>query len=906
MASTKQQPAREAWIQALRAADALQVQSMIQLGPPSLLSEPIPFHKHEFRRLVALNGDRVPLDDIHDIPPIHFALLQIHENQQEDGDDNDLLQVLLMAGGSKVLNTCFWGDTNLTALELAMCLNQYESIALLKAHGAMLMNENEANDDTAVPGMTPKGVSGATTNRAPSAFQQLRQFAENAGQGNKRLTITDRRQLEVASIAKHSRVKNNPLFKQFESQQPSPSTSPSPTPRRGTPEPARVTPSPTPSKSLTMATNSSSKSTPEAGGTSTDEIAKDANNEDDGKDMDEPISAPMATEAPVSSTLIGENVLHKRLLSLTSEADSEQWFDTNDEYAENRKSRQLMPVDAAFQTIIRPASPETSPADINASAYSSDASETTITTRDTSATRATSLASQRTSMVSQRTMDSDFFDREDQASNSSNSSSGSSTHQQDNNDEVHINDALDHALHTLEPQHIAPEQETEETRARDTIPDETTAPMASHTPLTDATHLQQPIIRVETQYDDDDNENDENDENDDGLALDSPVLQPHSPPLEPLAPSLAMHGLSINDNATVPESMSIKAARQAGAAYAVPGVTQQSGSDLHFADYGKLYVRVVQAQDILLPLPAKATFARCVVSDGRNDFVSSYKSFENTIGFQYECIMDTRPDMLISIGLQLRPDPHVRPLTGLSRMFTSAQRQRETLSGYVHQDEQLVGQSRFALHHMVHACNQNVHHASFDFFNSWYAKSSKERRRPADEQIIKVVGSVQVDLLYLPVTDTSNSSIPPSLQECDLALKIRQWHNTLWISGYMSVRHAGKQMWSRHFYQLIGSRLLEFDTHRNTATYERVYNVTDVTKLTVAAERTLVDLYDQRSSIIFSQDTICEDNRKGFFRIAFNDGSFFDCICDQVQDSELWVKTLKAMIGKVPLSLSFE
>lgn len=183
--------------------------------------------------------------------------------------------------------------------------------------------------------------------------------------------------------------------------------------------------------------------------------------------------------------------------------------------------------------------------------------------------------------------------------------------------------------------------------------------------------------------------------------------------------------------------------------------------------FGKLYIRIHSAQDILLPLPKLTSYVRCVVSDGEFEFMSRYELLGQKITFDYECIIDARPDMIITAALHVRPDPHVRPKTGLSKLLTSARKQRETIGGYVHPDDGAIGQTRFALGHMIQACNQKTYQASLDCFNSWYVRSSREQKRQQsmDEDILKVVGSMSMEMLYLPVTDptlvSSSDKIKP-------------------------------------------------------------------------------------------------------------------------------------------------
>ncbi|KAI8376362.1 uncharacterized protein BYT42DRAFT_384365 [Radiomyces spectabilis] len=202
--------------------------------------------------------------------------------------------------------------------------------------------------------------------------------------------------------------------------------------------------------------------------------------------------------------------------------------------------------------------------------------------------------------------------------------------------------------------------------------------------------------------------------------------------------------------------------------------------------HGKLYIRVNGVHDILVPLPAKErAYVRCIVSDGRYEYMSRYELLAQHIVFDYECMIDTHPDMILSISLHVRPDYIVKskPIT---RLFTSTRKRKESLSGYIHHEDGALGQTRFALAHMLSACYQKPYAASFHCFNAWYTRSPKERhrqRRNPNQDVLKVVGNFDVEMLYLPVSDPS-LPIPRSLRECDMAIKIRQWNETCWPLGY--------------------------------------------------------------------------------------------------------------------------
>ncbi|KAG2230750.1 hypothetical protein INT48_006338 [Thamnidium elegans] len=330
-----------------------------------------------------------------------------------------------------------------------------------------------------------------------------------------------------------------------------------------------------------------------------------------------------------------------------------------------------------------------------------------------------------------------------------------------------------------------------------------------------------------------------------------------------------------------------------------------SMSSIDTSRFGKMYIGVSGAHNMLLPLPKEITYVRCVISDGEYEYMSRYEILAPQILMDYECIIDTKPGMIITVSLHVRPDYHVKPRTGWSRWFTSIRKQKEHLSGYVHPEDGAIGQTRFAVDHMVPGCHKKTYEAHFDCFNSWYARTNRERARREqfgdDEDFLKIVGKLNVEMLYLPVSNPS--PVPRSLRECDLTLKIRQWHDTCWQSGYLSTRRQGLKIWERHYYRLIGSQLIGYTSDGLDRQVWDHYNMSDVLQLSAAADKVIVTLLEDDEKV-FSQESIHAENHKGFFRLAFPD-YHLDCVSDDLEESEEWVKTLKSMIGRVPLRLPF-
>ncbi|KAG1460882.1 hypothetical protein G6F56_005845 [Rhizopus delemar] len=173
-------------------------------------------------------------------------------------------------------------------------------------------------------------------------------------------------------------------------------------------------------------------------------------------------------------------------------------------------------------------------------------------------------------------------------------------------------------------------------------------------------------------------------------------------------------------------------------------------------DYkGKFRLRIHSIQDILLPMPKDRSFVRCVVSDGRFEYMSRYEVLSQNIKFDYECLIDTHPDMIITLSLHVRPDYIMKSRKPFSRLFTSRKKKKESLSSYVNKEDGAIGQARFALNHMLPACNETEYDTGLSCFNSWYSKSFKEKRRQKkkNQDVLKVVANFDTSMIYLPHQD---------------------------------------------------------------------------------------------------------------------------------------------------------
>lgn len=197
---------------------------------------------------------------------------------------------------------------------------------------------------------------------------------------------------------------------------------------------------------------------------------------------------------------------------------------------------------------------------------------------------------------------------------------------------------------------------------------------------------------------------------------------------------------------------------------------EKRSSCITSSKHGKMYISLSGAHHVLLPVPKEPTYVRCIISNGEYEYMSGYELLSHQITLDYECVIDTKPGMIVTVSLHVRQDQHVKPKSGWSKWFTSIRKQKEHLSGYVYPDDGAIGQTKFAVDHMVPGCYKKIYQSYFDCFNSWYARTYQERARREkfgdEEDFLKIAGKLNVSMLYLPVSSPSVVSVNMRRKEC--------------------------------------------------------------------------------------------------------------------------------------------
>ncbi|KAG2172088.1 hypothetical protein INT43_001565 [Umbelopsis isabellina] len=362
------------------------------------------------------------------------------------------------------------------------------------------------------------------------------------------------------------------------------------------------------------------------------------------------------------------------------------------------------------------------------------------------------------------------------------------------------------------------------------------------------------------------------------------------------------------------------------------------------ASRGRLYLKVVAAQDLDFPFPAKDMEARCVLNEGTYEYASPTSRLSRNTEFGHEFKLETHDFLDFTITIHVNtPD---RNTTTLSRLLSTQRKGRtDGLSKYINSEDGALAQVRISFQDIMSECKSKICTATFHLVNGWYKDSTspllagrnRTARRPIRE---KVVGKLLVKLAYLPGVDPKCSaisqkySLPPSLEACEEALNIRRWHETCWHAGYMSQQGGDLNFWRRRFYKAVGARL-----YSHTDTNHSLRTIIDLSKAEImtvghdivahSQEAHVLEMIEQLpshendlsppirpASVNSSRMSISSENRrnsrlnvdsdslycavKNSMRIIFSNGDHIDFFCDSSAERTQWVDVLKNIVGRVP------
>ncbi|KAI9308319.1 hypothetical protein BJ944DRAFT_111270 [Cunninghamella echinulata] len=258
---------------------------------------------------------------------------------------------------------------------------------------------------------------------------------------------------------------------------------------------------------------------------------------------------------------------------------------------------------------------------------------------------------------------------------------------------------------------------------------------------------------------------------------------------------------------------------------------------------GRLYVKVIAAENLDLPIDYDAPSIQCILNDSLNCLSSNQHKLEHTVSFNHDFVLDDIPsDNEFTITLQASSSEiYGGGSTKKWNKRASMTSRTDDLLRYINKEDGAIAQTRVSLSDIFSQCRGRLCSASFALVNGWYrpakksahqlllSKSRKEKRNSVHE---KAIGKITLELFYLPNIDSKTINLPENIEGCEQALNIQRFHKTIWHSGYMSQLGGDVKYWRRRYFKLIGGQL---------------YSYSD----TIHAPRTMIDL---SKAVVLSTD----------------------------------------------------
>ncbi|CAO3600735.1 unnamed protein product [Absidia cylindrospora] len=272
---------------------------------------------------------------------------------------------------------------------------------------------------------------------------------------------------------------------------------------------------------------------------------------------------------------------------------------------------------------------------------------------------------------------------------------------------------------------------------------------------------------------------------------------------------------------------------------------------------GRLYIKVIAAENLDFPINQNAPSIQCSVNDGTHYFGSGHYKMQHDIHFNHEFILDDiNADTEFTLTLHAIRQADQKDGSSPTKRWSKrtslvgavggggggGSGRADDLSRYINRQDGALAQTRVSLSAVSYQCRTRLCTASFALVNGWYqpakksgarhplllSRASKEKRQPMVQE--KAVGKLTIELFYLPNVELKLPDLPVDMDSCENALNIQRFHQTIWRSGYMSQLGGDVKYWRRRYFKLIGGHLYSY-----TDTLYSPRTMIDLTKAVVIA-----------------------------------------------------------------------
>ncbi|KAI1769608.1 DUF1709-domain-containing protein [Hypoxylon sp. FL1150] len=374
---------------------------------------------------------------------------------------------------------------------------------------------------------------------------------------------------------------------------------------------------------------------------------------------------------------------------------------------------------------------------------------------------------------------------------------------------------------------------------------------------------------------------------------------------------------------------------------------------------GRLFVKVIGAKDLDLPLPKnEQVWFALTLDNGVHCVTTAWLELARNapIGQEFELVVPNDLEFQLTLNVKLnRPAPQKLPIakpakvpkpktSTFSRVFASPKKRKEMearqraeeeayalaqreaaaakqrhaaptawdLLSPIAAEDGTFARSYVSLKEHESRCYGRPYMTEIAAFNEWatedaaFASSVKSKRAgvPSDSIVRRApykIGKLEVQLLFVPrPKGSADDDMPKSMTMCIRDLKIAEERLSKNWEGHLSQQGGDCPYWRRRYFKLVGTKLTAY--HETTRQPRATINLSNAKRL-IDDRRQLTDPETTGRNGKRRRSAFAEEE-EGYmfveegFRIRFNNGELIDFYADTREDKSGWMKALGDVIGR--------
>ncbi|QSL64750.1 hypothetical protein MERGE_002052 [Pneumocystis wakefieldiae] len=329
-------------------------------------------------------------------------------------------------------------------------------------------------------------------------------------------------------------------------------------------------------------------------------------------------------------------------------------------------------------------------------------------------------------------------------------------------------------------------------------------------------------------------------------------------------------------------------------------------------DSGLFFIRVVEIENLDLPLPEDKTLRFCCTLDnGKHYITTPWISFaKNTkINEEFELIVNDDLEFTITLRLNYQPLVDLKKKDFIfSRIFSNSKKERalnpSNPLNCCLSNNGSIARSYLSLKMFKDHAFGCPYTTTVPCMNEWTKKVvSKGRKRQVLKVKSYIICQLKINVFYVPfVPGQAKETLPKSLSECVKDIKNAEWVSKLHYEGLL-IQHGGDCLYrKKRYFRLSGLKLTSYHESsksiRSNINLAKVKMVLNDQQLSANPKKMAQAMHPENrkestelggNGYMFAQNGFC---------IKFFNGEIINFYADSEDEKTRWVRILDAVIKK--------